>query len=989
VIRPAFFQVFAIGIIPAVLSARPVAAQQPPTPASAPAAIAVPVTPVPVREALPGGLRLIVEERPGSALTALEIRVRAGSGAETAENNGVAHALEHMVFRGSDARAPGAIDREIERLGGDLSARTTRDDTKYAAILPSARWRDGLGLIAELLQTPTFPAEQWEREKTVIRAEMAVALTDPTRSGFARVASAVYAPSDPYQLPLLGTSEAVNRLTSEDLRTFWKAWYRPENITVVIVGDVKPTDAKRIVTALFPVPAENAPPTARSSVTVFSPLGQVVRAPDLPPASQPERSLATVQFAFRAPAATEGDTIPTLDTLMSALCVSGRYGRLSERLRDKDRVALTVATDFLPGRTGSLILFTVTTYPGEVARLQKAVEDEIRRLREDPLTNAEVEAARADAVGRFRYESETVGGRANRLAFLDLYAPQWTEKVYLDKLDKVTDADLRTAILRYLTPASYAFSVIGPSASGAAEQVGTEGVLGGDSVTWLRERGLPSLSQRPGTHSLWVPGRCDRDGNNGLTHLALDPPYLSQYEDGWGTEPTCAPADPPNTQHPTPYTPSAPKPVTFLLNNGARLVVLPEPDADTIAIHAFFRVGLADEGGARGINALIARAWGGESENRSAALLRADVARVGGIGTDFADDWTSIWGLSSPEDFQKSCQTLLTNLVGNPRFASEGVAKAKEDQRQTLALDHDRLTVELMDRLRARLFGASPYSQPPQGSELSIAGITPETMTAYYHRMFRPSRCVVAIAGKVKPEEARRMVEAAFGAGGWNERPDAPPPVKITPERVPSGLRDQIVPRRAPGTVFAFGVLAPGTEAGRSEYASLLLLNAVLSGGKSARLYASLRDGSNAPVGYDIQTVLTPNRAQSLWAAYIIGEAPARVCRDALVAELAGLADGSRPVTAEELERAKVYLKARHAVARQRRKDRAFGIGWAETMGLGADFDTSYDARLDAVTLDEVNGLARRVFGGGSAVVYTLPPAPPAPPAEKTENNSP
>jgi zinc protease len=358
-----------------------------------------------------------------------------------------------------------------------------------------------------------------------------------------------------------------------------------------------------------------------------------------------------------------------------------------------------------------------------------------------------------------------------------------------------------------------------------------------------------------------------------------------------------------------------------------------------------------------------------------AALLRADVARVGGIGTDFADDWVSLWGLSRPEDFQKSCQTLLTNLVSNPLFSREAVARAKEDQRQTLALDRDRLTVAIMDRLRARLFSLSPYGQPPQGEESSISTLTPETIITYYHRRFRPSRCVVAVAGKVTPEDARRMVEAAFGAGGWNDRPEAPPLAAIPVEQVPTNLRDQMVPRRAPATVFARAFLAPGTDTGRSEYPALLLLDAVLGGGKSARLYAGLRDGNQTPTAYDIQTILTPNRAQSLWALYVIGDAPLKTVREALATELSGLADGSRPITAEELERAKAYLKARHAQARQRRKDRAFGIGWAETMGLGADFDTAYDARLDAVTLDAVNDLARRVFTSGSATVYSLPPA--------------
>jgi zinc protease len=468
--RSAFLMILISGIIQPVLCARPVIADPPPS-STAPAA---PSTPVPLRETLPGGLHLIVEERPGSPLTAIEIRARVGSGSETPQNNGIAHAIEHMLFRGSEARDPGAIDREIERLGGELTARTTRDDTKFATVVPSGKWREALGLVAELLETPKFAPEQWEREKAVIRAEMAVARTDPARSGFAQVATVVYAPSDPYSLPLMGTPDTLARLTADDLRAFWKEGYRPANLTVVLVGDVKPADAKRLVAGLFPVLADAPEVTPRPSVTVFSSIGSIVRAPDLPPAAQPERDLVTMQFAFRAPAAHEGDTLPVMDTLMAVLSVGGRYGRLAERLIEKDRVALTIAADFLPGKTGSLILFTATAQPKDAAALQKAVEEELSRLREDPLMPAEVEAARADTIGRFRYDSETVAGRANRLAQFDLYAPRWTEKTYLERIEKISDTDLRQAILRYLTPGSYAVSVIGPPVPMAVETSGGE-----------------------------------------------------------------------------------------------------------------------------------------------------------------------------------------------------------------------------------------------------------------------------------------------------------------------------------------------------------------------------------------------------------------------------------------------------------------------------------------------------------------------------------
>jgi predicted Zn-dependent peptidase len=426
------------------------------------------------------------------------------------------------------------------------------------------------------------------------------------------------------------------------------------------------------------------------------------------------------------------------------------------------------------------------------------------------------------------------------------------------------------------------------------------------------------------------------------------------------------------------------KPVVTRLRDGVRLVVLPEPNATSVAVDVFFLVGRADEGAKEGINALIARAWGGESENRSAALLRNDIARVGSLGTDFGSDWMEIWSLSSaePSDVRKSLQTLLTNLVANPLFSPAAITEAIEEQRAAIALAQDDPITDVLDRLRARAWGASPYGLPPLGTGDSLALLRPDEVTTYYYRNFRPERCVIAVTGSVDPEEIKNLVEKSLGAGGWDERSPAPPAAKIMPDVIPLGLRDQSVPRRASSLVFATGWLAPGTDTvegggGRDGYAAFLLLDTVMGGGKASRLFRALRDTTSegapaAPVGYDVRTQLLSGRAQSLWIVYIVGDTPAQTCREALRAQVDALATGARPVSEEEMIRARTYLKAQHLRERQRLRDRASGIGWAEVMGLGADFDTDFDTRLDSISTEDVNRFARRLFRGESASVSTL-----------------
>ena len=283
-----------------------------------------------------------------------------------------------------------------------------------------------------------------------------------------------------------------------------------------------------------------------------------------------------------------------------------------------------------------------------------------------------------------------------------------------------------------------------------------------------------------------------------------------------------------------------------------------------------------------------------------------------------------------------------------------------------------------MDRLRGRAYGDSPYAFPVLGSDETLRAIPAEQVRAHYHRYFRPDRAIVVVAGPVTPEDARHTVLGCIGAGGWDDVPARSPstrPQAASP--IPAGLRDAAVPRRAPALYAAVGFLAPGVDGlkGRSEYATLLVLDAVLGGGKASRLFA-LRDRpapGASPIGYEIHTLLAPTRVQSLWVAYVVGAQPTAPVRDRLLAVLHALADGSQPITDDELARAKSYLKIRHAEARQTTKSRADGAGEAEALGFGADFDTDYDALIDNVPLDAVNNLAHTLFTGNPATVHTLP----------------
>jgi hypothetical protein len=208
-------------------------------------------TPSVSRFQIANGLQIIVERVPNAPLTAIEVWVRAGVAHETAETSGVAHLLEHLLFRGAVGSPPDALDSAFEHAGGILDASTERDWTRFRASVLPDRWREPLQTLLRSLLNPTLPADALEKERRLIlHDEYALHYADPIRP--ARYALfAERFPNHPYGLPLLGDPDTLARLSVEAVRQFHQAHYRPDRMVVVVVGAVEPDAVRRAAEEVF------------------------------------------------------------------------------------------------------------------------------------------------------------------------------------------------------------------------------------------------------------------------------------------------------------------------------------------------------------------------------------------------------------------------------------------------------------------------------------------------------------------------------------------------------------------------------------------------------------------------------------------------------------------------------------------------------------------------------------------------------------------
>ena len=414
------------------------------------------------------------------------------------------------------------------------------------------------------------------------------------------------------------------------------------------------------------------------------------------------------------------------------------------------------------------------------------------------------------------------------------------------------------------------------------------------------------------------------------------------------------------------------------LPGGATLIVSHDPTEKNVVIEALFRVGVADENaaGESGLAALLTRTWAGGGVSRSAGQIARDIERFGTLGVYQTGDYVELWTISGYAESGIAAQTLLANVVAAPTFPAATLAVARAEIGRERAVRGDGLLTDVLHRLRSRVFALSPAGRDPLGDPQNGMHLNSPALRKFYDRTVGAdaSRAVFVVAGNMDADEAERLIRSCLAAGDWAAWRDTGKPAKpIAPasDAIPAGLRPLDTRRAAPSRLALVGYVVPGTTDGAKTAATLHVLDAVMGMGKDSRLFA-LRDKTDAPIGYDITSRLDTGREQSLWIAYVSGvSGTAQSAQDKIIAVCRAVSDGSSPVTDAELLRAKALLIGKHRRDRQRLTDRASALGVAQVMGLGATFESEYEARINAVTVDAVQALARRVFGAHPATAAT------------------
>ncbi len=363
---------------------------------------------------LENGLRVLVQDDPRNPIVAVQVFYRVGSRNERSGATGLAHFLEHMMFKGTPTYGRGQVARLIEENGGRDNAYTTKDLTSYYTNIAADKLDLVLRIEADRMRHLLLDAAEIDSERKVVMEERRMRSEDDPDGLVSEAMSSLAFVAHPYRWPIIGWMSDIARINRAELRAFYDTYYLPNNAIVVIAGDVRAPAALTMVRRHFAgVPRGSAPPP----VTAVEPPAiderrLVVRGE--------QAQLPVVNIAWHVPNHTSPDA-PALE-LLSTLLSSGRASRLYQKLVYEKRMVLGAGGDYSYfSLDPSLFWFYAAPLPGQAPEaVEQALLAEIERLKQEVVPEEELARARNQIEASFVWEQDSVFSRLRAVTAADL-----------------------------------------------------------------------------------------------------------------------------------------------------------------------------------------------------------------------------------------------------------------------------------------------------------------------------------------------------------------------------------------------------------------------------------------------------------------------------------------------------------------------------------------------------------------------------------------
>lgn len=654
---------------------------------------------------LDNGMTVILEPDHSARVVAFQMFVRVGGADEDEKEAGIAHVFEHMLFKGTEKRMPGQIAGEVEAAGGYINAYTSYDQTVYHLAVASRYFDTGLDIISDAIQRSSFDPNELKKELEVVLEEIRMGEDDPGRKLYKNALAAAYT-THPYKRPVIGFADIVKSFTRPQILDFFKKWYIPNNMTLVVVGDFNKDKALDAVKNSFKDFKPGTEPHTAKPVEPPQKEGRTTISAD-------EIKEAHMGMAFHIPELSHPDTY-AIDVIANIIG-HGESSRLYQRLKQKEQIVHGISAYAMTPKEPGVFFVTSTLEGKNVKKTIEEVMKELYKIKHEGVSQAELNKAKLNLESDFIYERETMEGRARQLGYFEVTAGDIAyEKKYLEGIARVTSEDIKRIVKQYLREENLTTALILPKAD--------KDIVGKNDIASALEAAKAGIAS--GQEEI-------KKTNNTIKKLE--------------------------------------EPVKIKLKNGITLIVKEDRSNPTVGIYAAFPGGLRyEDEKTNGLGNFAAALLTKGTEKRTALELAKEVEGMAGSINGFSGkNSIGISGKFLSRYFNDGIEIIADCLL-NPTFPEYEMEKTRKEILADIKRQEDYLPGYTFKLFYKALYEKHPYRMPVIGIEKTVAGFKRKDISNHYKRLIVPQNMVISIVGDINKDEAVKKVEALFG--GFNRK---------------------------------------------------------------------------------------------------------------------------------------------------------------------------------------------------------------------------
>ncbi len=429
---------------------------------------------------LDNGMHVVVKEDHRSPVVVHQVWYRTGSNFEVNGTTGIAHMLEHMMFKGTKTLKPGEFSKRVSRMGGRENAFTSHDYTAYFQIVGKQHLKEVMQLEADRMRNLVFNEKEFQKERQVVAEERRWRVEDKPSAKLYEQFMATAFVNSPLHHPTIGWMTDIQHYSLNDVRNWYKKWYVPNNATLVVVGDVTPEAVKILAEETYgqhpagtltePKPQEEIPQTGSRRITLKE-------ATEIP----------TVIMGFHVP------TLPSAKTeaekqevyalsLLASILDGDDSARITRNLIRQQKVALSAGAGFdETSRWKTLFLLEGSPAKGHtVKEVEQALWQQIKQVQEKPISKSELQRVLSQAEAQYVYQQDSAMGQAMLIgSTVSVGLPADLMEHWVENLRKVTPQQIQAVAKKYFSLDKVTVGVLLPNGEKAKHKAGAMPVSGG------------------------------------------------------------------------------------------------------------------------------------------------------------------------------------------------------------------------------------------------------------------------------------------------------------------------------------------------------------------------------------------------------------------------------------------------------------------------------------------------------------------------------